>query len=373
MLIDPQESILQFGTGKFLRCFVDLFVHETNQGTTTPRGIVAVQSTGCERVLALKAQGGRYHVAIRGLSQGQRVDRTIEVTSVGRALAAADAWHEVLAIARGEALEAIVSNVTEAGYETDTEDAAENAPPHSFPGKLLAVLQARWRADLPGVAILPCELIDDNAVRLKALLTELALARDLPMAFVQWLDTECSWHNTLVDRIVSAPAADDPLGRHDPLFAVAEPFAQWLIEGTMAVPGLSTHPAVGVVEDLAPHHLRKVRILNGAHTALVSKALPLGIETVRQAVEDARVRPWLEELLFGEILPALEGRVETPREFAETTLERFSNPFLEHRLADIALHHEVKVKTRLLPTHAEFRERFGQMPPLLEEIIGGGP
>lgn len=115
--------------------------------------------------------------------------------------------------------------------------------------------------------------------------------------------------------------------------------------------------------------LRKVRILNGAHTALVAKALPLGLVTVREAVADAGVRAWLEGLLFEEIVPALEGRTDDPAGFAHQTLERFANPFLDHRLADIALHHDVKLQTRLAPTAAEFRERFGRAPRRLGEVL----
>jgi tagaturonate reductase len=113
-----------------------------------------------------------------------------------------------------------------------------------------------------------------------------------------------------------------------------------------------------------------VRILNGAHTALVAKALPLDIQTVRQAVEDERIRPWLESLLFDEICPVLAGRTDQPEQFARQALERFANPYLEHRLADIALHHDVKLHTRLAPTLQEFRERFGHRPPILSEILG---
>jgi len=114
---------------------------------------------------------------------------------------------------------------------------------------------------------------------------------------------------------------------------------------------------------------RKVRILNGAHTALVAKALPMGLQTVRAAVEHPVVRPWLEALLFEEIVPVLEGRTEEPAQFARWTLERFANPFLEHRLADIALHHEVKLRSRLWPTLEEYRRHFGRPPRLLGEIL----
>jgi tagaturonate reductase len=83
------------------------------------------------------------------------------------------------------------------------------------------------------------------------------------------------------------------------------------------------------------------------------------------------MRAWLEGLLFEEILPVLDGRVEQPEPFARQTLERFANPFLEHRLADIALHHDVKLRTRLLPTYHEFREQFRREPPRLAEILAG--
>ncbi|HID75546.1 MAG TPA: altronate dehydrogenase [Planctomycetaceae bacterium] len=360
-------TVLQFGTGKFLRAFADLFIHELNEGRAAAGRVVAVQSTGTERAEQLNRQGGRYRVAIRGREAGRLVDRVVEVQSISRALAASKEWPEVLEVARLDSLELVISNATEAGYAVDSIDRPADAPPRSFPGKLLQVLKARYEAGLPAVTVLPCELLEQNAVRLSGLVLRLAGIWGLAVDLVDWIHNACRWSNTLVDRIVATPAPDDPLAA-DPLAAVAEPFALWLVEGH---PGpVGDHPSVDTVDDLGPYHLRKVRILNGAHTALVAKAMPMGIQTVRQAVEDPRIRPWLESLLFEEIVPVLEGRTEQPEPFARTVLERFANPFLEHRLADIALHHDVKLRTRLAPTRDEFRRRFGRRPPILEEILG---
>jgi len=362
------ETILQFGTGKFLRCFADLFAHEANQ-TTQPAGrVVALQSTGTDRAKLLSRQGGRYHVAIRGLQQNELVDRLVEVQSISRALSAAHDWQQVLAVGQSASLRAIISNTTEAGYALQ-DDAADDAPPRSFPAKLLQVLQARHRAGAAGVTILPCELYDGNADRLLVLVKEQARRWRLPETLGDWLQGECSWRNTLVDRIVSAPSPGDPWAAGDPLFAVAEPFALWLIEGAAHMPGLIDHPAVRSVERLASYALRKVRILNGAHTALAAKARPLGFETVRQALADPEIGAWLQGLLFEEIVPTLEGRTDEPEQFARQTLERFANPFLDHRLADIALHHDVKVQTRLAPTRVEFLQRFGRVPKRLDEVL----
>jgi len=364
------ETVLQFGTGRFLRAFADLFVHELGQRGCAVGKIVVLQSTGRDRAELLNRQGGRYHVAIRGLLEGRMVDRVVEVHSISRALAAETDWPHVLEAAQSAALATVVSNTTEAGYELDPQDSPQASPPGSFPAKLLAVLKARFDSGLPGLAVLPCELLEHNGERLRRLVLEQAERWGLSGQLREWICGECRWCDTLVDRIVSAPRPDDPLAAVDPLSAVAEPFALWLVQGRACAPGLCEHPAVRAVENLEPYYLRKVRILNGAHTALVAKAQPLGLTTVREAALDPVVGPWLRALVFDEIVPTLAGRTDAPDEFARQTLERFANPFMDHRLADIAIHHEVKLRTRLLPTYEEYRERFGRSPRLLREVLG---
>ncbi|MCR4414851.1 MAG: hypothetical protein NUV77_20735, partial [Thermoguttaceae bacterium] len=201
-----------------------MFLHELDeQGAGAGRAVV-VQSTGSQRARALNASGGRYHVALRGLDAGRTVDRVVEVHSVERALDARNQWSEVLDAARSEDLRVVVSNVTEAGYALDPGDRPDSAPPGSFPAKLLAVLQARFEAGLPGVTVLPCELVEQNAVRLRDLVLEQAVRWSLSEPLLAWIRRECAWRNTLVDRIVAAPKPEDPWAAADPLFAVAEPF-----------------------------------------------------------------------------------------------------------------------------------------------------
>ena len=81
------ETILQFGSGRFLRAFADLFVHQGNEQGQNVGKIVVVQSTGDGRADALTRQGGRYHVAVRGLENGRVVDRVEECASVAVLLA----------------------------------------------------------------------------------------------------------------------------------------------------------------------------------------------------------------------------------------------------------------------------------------------
>lgn len=370
------ETILQFGAGRFLRAFADLFIHQANEEGQNVGRIVIVQSTGEERAAALNRQHGRYHVAVRGYEDGAVVDRLETSASIGRALVAASQWEEVCAVARSPELRIILSNTTESGYNLDPADSARRdagppTPPRSFPAKLLAVLHERFEASQPALTIVPCELREHNADTLRRLLLQLAHAWRLPDAFTAWLEHECVWLNTLVDRIVVDPPADHPLRAEDTLLAVCEPYALWAIQH-QTTPFIR-HTAVVWTPDVQPYFLRKVRILNGAHTALLIKAWSRGFKTVRDAVSDAELGPWLERLLFEEIVPVLEGRVEGPAEFARQVLDRFRNPFFEHQLASIAAHHADKVQVRLLPTLNEFKAKFGRTPPLLHEVLSLPP
>lgn len=362
------ETVLQFGAGNFLRAFADLFIEQANR-TDQPVGrIVVVQSTSSGRGDTLNARGCRYQVAVRGFSGGKVVDELEPVSSISRALAAATAWPEVLAFAAEPDLRIILSNTTEAGYVLAADEVARGAlTPVSFPAKLADVLWTRWSAGQAGVTVLPCELHENNATKLRALVESQLRAWAAPEALFAWLGTQCRWINTLVDRIVPGTPKDHPALAGDPLLISAEPFAFWAME-TAELPPFS-HPAIVAAEDISSYYLRKVRILNGAHTALVAYAMPRGFKTVREAIENPEVGAWLRRVLDEEIVPVLEGRVADPAGFAKTTLERFLNPFLEHQLSAIALNHASKIEVRLRPTMADYEAKFGRPAPLLTAAL----
>ena len=362
---DLPETVLQFGGGNFLRAFFDVFLHESNaMGGNSGRAVV-VQSTDSNRAALINGQQGRYHVVVRGLIDGRPADDVVLVDSISRAMVAGDEWEGVLDLARSPDLRWIVSNTTEAGYRLEPEGPPERGAPKSFPAKLVAALKARFEAGAPGLSVMPCELVEQNGDRLLELVEQQAEAWRWGGGLVEWMRSEIRWANTLVDRIVSGRPASHPLLETDALLTVAEPFALWVVEGEAPF----EHSAIRGTDDVRPYALRKVRILNGAHTALVCKALPMGIKTVRAAVEHPETGPWLRGLVFEEIVPTLEGEVEDAEGFADGALERFANPFLDHRLADIALHHSDKVSVRLVPTYEAYVARYGDRPSRLSEIL----
>lgn len=366
------ETILQFGSGRFLRAFADLIISQAQDSGQEVGKIVMVQSTGKERVEAMNKQQCQYHVVIRGFAEGDTIDRVERCHSISRALHAGSQWQEVLKVAVSPLCHTILSNTTEAGYHVGENEEFTDAVPESFPAKLLRVLFHRWQLGQPAPTVIPCELIEGNAQKLKSIVDNLVTWWALPDDFRHYVLEETIWLHTLVDRIVTGTPAEHPLLAEDPMTIVAEPYALWAIEKNEKSLFHFEHKNVVWTEDVQPYFLRKVRILNAAHTALLGKAVPRGFRIVREAVNDPELGAWLWQLLSEEIVPTLEGRIVEGLPFARQTIDRFKNPFLDHKFSDIFLHHEEKIEVRLRTTQKEFTHKFQAEPQRLTEAIDAG-
>lgn len=266
----------------------------------------------------------------------------------------------------------IISNTTEAGIEYLGTESLHDRPPKSFPAKLTALLYRRFEAGLSGFIILACELIDSNADLLKQYVVQYAKLWELPPEFLRWLEEENHFCNTLVDRICTGYPADEKealterLGCVDLLMNTAEIFHLWVIEGDFEKEFPLQRAGVNVIwtDDVAPYKKRKVRILNGAHTAMVLGARLYGLDTVRECVGDELAGGFLRRAMFEEIIPVLGGREEDIA-FAKAVWERFANPFVNHRLLSIALNSVSKFRTRVLPTILEYYEKQKKLPACL--------
>jgi len=182
---------------------------------------------------------------------------------------------------------------------------------------------------------------------------------------------ECVWLNSLVDCIVTMP--EPTLAQTDPLLICAEPYYLWVLEKPIGKNvKLFDHPAIRLADDIAPFFLRKVRILNGTHTAMVGKFLGR-FETVQEVLDDRAAARWVRDLMYEEIVPTLAYRLDEVAAFADQTYERFSNPFTHQKLADIAKGHADKVRVRLEPTRQEYERLFGKPPARIVEAVRPQP
>jgi tagaturonate reductase len=336
--------ILQFGASRFLQAHVDLFVSEA-----LPRGeamgrIAVAGTTGSpesrQRIAAFAA-GQPYPVLVKGLSDGAVVDETVEVTSVGAGVDAMTQWDELERLFI--AARCAISNTADRGYETDPADRPDAGPPRSFPAKLAKLLLARHRAGADPITLFPCELTPANGQVLRGVALDVLDRWQTPASARRWVGKECIWVNSLVDRIVSEPL--------EPLGAVAEPYALWAIEDQPGLELPCRHPAIVVAADLKPYERLKLFILNLGHTYIAElwakEGGALGL-TVREAVADTTIRTKLDALYEEEVLPVFTGsgmRAEA-NAYLKTVIERFSNPFLDHRLSEILINHEAKKRRR---------------------------
>ncbi len=364
------ETVLQFGAGRFLRGFVDRFIHQANQQGQNVGRIVIVQSTPGVRANLLAQQAGIYNALYRGVEDGEIVDKTIKIESVSRALVAGEEWPEILRVATSAHLKYIITNATEAGYATDGTDKLDDKPPKSLPGKLAAVLWARYKAGGSPLVLLPCELIERNADKVSELVIAQAISWNLPSDFISWVTGQCWWLNNLVDCIITDGPADHPLALSDKMLIAIEPYALFAIEKpARGMPPIFTSPYLHVVDDLSPFFLRKVRILNAVHSCMVAKFYGHGFETVQQVMADRVANRWCRDVVFEEIVPALVARVEGVAEFADMSFERFRNPFQVHLLKNISMNHDAKLQVRIAPTIDEFTTIYGRPPKRLMEVF----
>jgi tagaturonate reductase len=377
-LFELPEKVLQFGTGVLLRGLPDFMIDEANRQGVFNGRVVVVKSTDGGDATAFERQDGLYTVCVRGVEDGKPVEENVVCASISRVLSAKSQWAEVLEFAKSPDLQVVISNTTEVGIQLVNED-IHLTPPQSFPGKLLAVLYARFEAfkgDVTcGLVIVPTELIPDNGRKLEAIVLELAHRNDLGAEFIDWLEAANHFCNTLVDRIV--PGRPDPaaygqlqadLGYEDELLTMAEAYSLWAIEGGERVREvLSFHSvATGVVirPDITLFRELKLRLLNGTHTLSYALAHLMGCATVREALDNEDLARFVHNLMLADLLPGIPYAVDEKvgQRFGMQVLDRFRNPYLEHRWLSIAVQGTAKMQMRNVPTLLHYCQQHQAVP-----------
>ncbi len=374
--LERPVKIVQFGEGNFLRGFVDWMIDILNEKTDFNGAIDMVQPRSSGRGNRVNTQEGLYHTWLVGLRNGQEINETRLITSVNRLVDPFKDYQVFLALAHNMDLRFIVSNTTEAGIEFDPNDSVYTGLPKTFPGKLTALLFERFKqfegAPSKGLIILPVELIHKNGDTLKETIINYIALWDLPVDFLDWIEQHNYFCNTLVDRIVPGYPKEDEesiqarLGYCDELIVKGEPFHLWVIEAPEFVKKELPLSGVGLnvkfVKDLTPYRIRKVMILNGAHTAMVAYGYLNGCRTVKECLEKEPVAIFVRELIFDEIIPTLDLPNEELNSFASDVLERFQNPYIRHELLSISLNSISKFEVRVLPSLLEYYKRKKKLP-----------
>ena len=374
------ERVLQFGTGVLLRGLPDYFIDRANRKGVFNGRVVLVKSTASGGADAFTTQDNLYTIAERGIVNDNRIEQYWINSVISRVLTAATEWQAVLACAENADMQIVISNTTEVGIVLVKEKVLETVP-QSFPGKLLAFLHRRYQhfngAAEAGMVVVPTELLTDNGSRLQAIVLELAAYNGLGDEFINWLQLHNFFCNTLVDRIVPGkpPAAEwellcNQLGYTDELMISAEPFNLWAVEATAArvkeiLSFESVNEGMVIAERIEKYRELKLRLLNGTHTYSCGLAHLAGFDTVKEALADDQFSAFVRRLMMVEIAEGVPQDLVSYNEacaYANTVLDRFRNPFLEHKWLSISMNFTSKMRMRNIPLIERYYQKHGEAP-----------
>jgi tagaturonate reductase len=370
--------ILQFGTGNFLRAFAGPIIEQLNQQSEFAGQTIIIKNTPSESTSyhSLLRQEGLYHVVIRGIESGNQVLNYRLITHANKVV---HPWLQpevFLRLAESPTLEYIISNTTEAGIVFKEKISWEEQPSTNFPAMMTQLLYRRFQYFTgnpeKGWVFLPCELIKKNGDKLRRYILQYAQLWNLEQAFSDWINQANIFCDSLVDRIVpgfpvaDATAIQNQLGFNDELLVSVEPYLLWAIEAPDQLRTKLPLDKLGLnirfTKNLESYRTQKVRILNGAHTSMVALGLLASIETVKDAVEHQQVGKLIQQIIFEEILPTLDYPSADLEVYANTVMDRFRNPFIQHFLYDISLNSIAKFKVRVLPSLLAFHKKTGHWP-----------
>lgn len=377
-------GIVHLGLGAFHRAHQAVMTEAALEAGEAGWGIVAASLRSPDTRDALAPQDGLYTVAVR---DGD--DERLQVIGALKGLHVAPEDPEALLRAMCDPAIRIVSlTVTEKGYchdpatgaldETHPDirhDLAEPLRPRSAPGFLVEALRRRREAGTAPFTVLCCDNLPANGHAVGRITARLAALLDRDLG--AWIADEVAFPSTMVDRIVPATTEDDrrrisaSLGVEDAWPVVCERFSQWVIEDRFPT-GRPAWERAGATftDDVAPFELMKLRMLNGAHSALAYLGYLAGHETVAEASSDAVFAAFLDRL-WREIMPAVPApRAIELADYAARLLARFRNTALRHRTWQIAMDGSQKLPQRLLGTIREALAAGRPFPYLALSVAG---
>jgi fructuronate reductase len=370
-----QPGVVHLGVGAFHRAHQAVVFDDLIRGGDFRWGVKGASLRSADVHDQLAPQDGLYTVL--GAGPPRVIGALREVLVAPR--------HPVALVEALAACHLVTLTVTEKGYKLDpvtgalleddpdlSADLADLAAPRTAPGFLVAALRRRRAQGAAGLTAISCDNLPENGARLRAAV--LALAGRHDPALADWIAEHAAFPQTMVDRIVPATVAQDidrfakESGVFDLGLVKTEPFTQWVIEDRFAGPRPDFEAAgVQVTARVAPWEDAKLRLLNGAHSAMAYLGGLAGIEFIHQMVARPEVvrfvnRLWDEAGTTLSPPPGLDLAA-----YRAELMARFANPDLQHRTRQIAMDGSQKLPQRLLATIAA---RLGRDQPIEALALG---
>lgn len=368
-----RRGIVHLGVGAFHRAHQARYTDAAMAAGDRDWAITGVSLRSPQMRDAIAPQDGLFTLTERE----EAGDRMRLIGALRDVLVAPEAPQAVIGALADPETHLVTLTVTEKGYcrlpdgKLDMERAAH---PESLYALLAAGLLARMAGGIGGLTFVSCDNLAANGDVLAALMRAY-LDRYVP-ALADWFDRECACPTTMVDRIV--PAMSDVqrnaiaarLGMRDEGAVITETFSQWVVEDRFAGPRPRWEVAgAQFVSDVRPYEDAKLRMLNGAHSALAYLGLAAGHQHVHEAIADPAIRPLVERLMRCEAAASLDPAPgQDLSVYADRLLGRFANPALPHRLSQIATDGSQKIGPRWLTPLAINDARGRSCPATLQAL-----
>ncbi|GGB56489.1 mannitol dehydrogenase family protein [Blastomonas aquatica] len=375
-------GIVHFGIGAFHRAHQAVYTDDAMAAGDRDWRIIGVSLRSGDVADQLNPQDGLYTVVQR--SSGGASARLIG--AVSHVIVAPQDPDAVIAALASADTHIVSFTITEKGYHRRPDgalsredaalasDLAGQGPPRTIYGFLAAGLAQRRAAGLPGLTLVSCDNLANNGARLMSLMRDYLGGTDAALA--EWFVQTCRCPSTMVDRIVPAVTdADrswlaDRIGLQDAAAVITEPFCQWVIEDDFAGPR-PRWEAVGaqIVADVGDFEAAKLRMLNGAHSALAYLGLARGYQFVHEAIADPALAATVRTLMRCEAAPTLRPAPGLDLDaYADALIARFANTALPHRLIQIAMDGSQKIPQRWLETLAVNQAEGRSCAAILEAV-----
>nr|WP_174296646.1 mannitol dehydrogenase family protein [Sphingomonas bacterium] len=367
-------GIVHLGVGAFHRAHQAVYTDDAMAGGDRDWAIAGVSLRSPTARDALAPQDGLFTVTHRGATG----EGTALVGAVRDLVVAPEAPDRVATLLASPGVHVVTLTVTEKAYYRQPDGSLDVAAVAATGGTIyhhLAEGLARRRdACLPGLTLLSCDNLAGNGAVLAAGLATWLDRIDPTLR--RWSEAECACPSSMVDRIVPAVSAvglnevERAIGLRDEGAVVTEPFRQWVIEDRFAGPRPRWElGGAQLVADVAPFEAAKLRMLNGAHSALAYLGLLAGHAFVHEAVADPGIAAVIEQLMRVEAAASLDPAPgQDLSAYADALLARFRNPALPHRLAQIATDGSQKIPQRWLETLTVNAARGRRCPAILRAL-----
>ena len=332
-------GVVHLGLGAFHRAHQAMVFDQLLARGDTRWGIHGVGMTRPDLVNLLRAQDGLYAVRV---ADGQGVKWHVPGALWRTQVASTERDAVVQAIA-APSTRWVTLTVTEKGYTA------------ALGQLLLDGLRLREQQGLPGLTVASCDNLQGNGHKLKALV--IAAATENDAAVLRWLDAQCAFPCSMVDRIVPAAtpevmaAAQEALGVPDACALSTEGFWEWVIEDHFADPTdgpLLQSSGVRVTHDVHSYEDAKLRMLNGSHSAMALMGAITGRPYIASCIGVPHIRTYVHQLMGREVAPHL-SRTDWA-EYRDALIARFGNPYLKHSVHQIATDSSQKIPQRWPPS-----------------------